>query len=183
MANLSVDLKLMAKAIDQRKHEISDEEIGNYLRGAIIAFYNKALPEVPQWSGHMAANLTIEIDGKEGPAADIRGPNYNYMAVVWSGEEPEIKEAEAPGNKASVIANQRNSWVDTAKLTPYSTATVYYKNEPSDSYYDDVEGYTTDLRKENTPSRALFYAGLYMGATVRYTKAYRAKLKTMKIGG
>jgi hypothetical protein len=183
MANLSIDLKLMARAIDQRKHEISDEEIGNYLRGAIIAFYNKALPEVPQWSGHMAANLTIEIDGKESPGVDLRPPGYNYMAVVWRGEEPEMKEAKAPGNKASVRANQRNSWVDNAKLTPYSTATVYYKNEPSDSYYDDVEGYTTDLRDENTPSRALYYAGLYMGATVRYTKAYRAKLKTMKIGG
>lgn len=173
MPVLGLNLSAIDRFITKNLNSISDEEVGGYIRGAVIAVYNQAIPNVPQYSGHMAANLTVNIDGVESPGADIR-----YTGYVHFGQD-QVYEA---GHPFGVTASRaRNNWVNSAALTIHSRGFLYYANEPDEGYYTAVEDGTADLRDVNLPSRALYDAGLYAKAAFRYTKQYRATLKWMRI--
>jgi len=154
---IRLDTHTIHQFIENRKREYSDERIGNYIKGAVISAYNFALEETPQWSGHMAANLTITVDGKAAPGINLKDD-------VWQKRFRDAGDQEVLPDKGSDNGTgpgrARNSWVNAAPFTITTMASLSYINEPSENYYAEVEA-GNNLRLLNRPGQALARAEAY----------------------
>lgn len=154
---VGINLGNIEAFIKDRLERYGDERIGKALKANIISAYNFALEETPQWSGHMAVNLTIEVDGHSTDGADIKPENWRTL----------LKDGGVSQRGNTIytgMGRDRNSWVDSYPFTIETQASIYYTNEPTDSYYEQVEG-GENLRDVNQPGHALARAEAYVRST------------------
>jgi hypothetical protein len=154
---VGINLGNIEAFIKDRLERYGDERIGKALKANIISAYNFALEETPQWSGHMAVNLTIEVDGQSKPGEDITTGDWRIPldegTVSYKGN-----------GEFTDLGRERNSWVDSYPFTIETQASLSYVNEPTESYYAKVEA-GENLRDVNQPGHVLARAEAYVRST------------------
>lgn len=147
--NISINTAAINRLIKQKTRMFSDEELGKIVRGIGIRAYRDVARETPQWSGHMAANVTITVDGKAAPGT------MEMLREFSKDDDPKRKGDE----EARGISDHRNSWINSHPFTKRSKISIGYSAEPLKSYYAQVEaGLSTSkegLRSVNRPGQAL----------------------------
>ncbi len=159
--SFSNNLNVIDRFVSGITKNISDEVIGNVLLDAATSVYKEAVKETPQWSGYMASNLTISVDGEDKPGSSALKAEYK-----GSKQKPIYKKGSST---AVEIANSRNMWVNTHEgANMNSVIELYYANPQP--YYAAVENYPQDfLREVNLPGKTIYRASKMLPSYGRLT--------------
>jgi hypothetical protein len=172
--SIGLDTLKMNKLINQKLASISEVRIGKRLRGFAIAAYQHAVERVPQYSGHMASNLRISINGAPVEyTEDMFNENFReaYGGLSYQA-----------GDKAAIDkANEKNQHVNSHYPSMYDTYTIKYAEGAQTAYFESVELATVNLRTPNMPSNAILLGEAYAVRTYGKNLSTKAELESLKI--
>lgn len=109
----------LAKFLGVQKKRISEEKIVEVLREAAIEIYHDVIENTPQYSGYLASNLRIGVDGNlPEPALDLYEAHEKWRS---------ISEPKSKGDDYAIgIAAAYNRGFNTAKMDIRSKVTIRY---------------------------------------------------------
>lgn len=109
----------LAKWMGVRKKRLNDPRIIEVLREAAIEMYHDIIEETPQYSGFLASNLRIGVNGDLPPAAlDLYEQHVNWR---------DIQEPKSKGDDYAIgIAASYNRGFNTASMKIEDKVTIRY---------------------------------------------------------
>lgn len=109
----------LAKFLDVQKRRISEEKIVDVLREAAVEIYHDVIEHTPQYSGYLASNLRIGVDGNlPEHALDLYEAHEKWRS---------LSEPKSKGDDYAIgIAASYNRGFNTVKMDIRSKVTIKY---------------------------------------------------------
>jgi len=115
MANIGFDHRGWIKHLGIAKEAISDKRVKGIIQDEVIKTYHLAIEETPQYSGYLASNLRIQVNGiGGGVATDLQEAHENWHEL--GKEYGGIKEK---GDEYAIgVASVYNRWFNDYDTNP-----------------------------------------------------------------
>lgn len=171
MINLNLDY--LNRFLATKREKLNPERLAARFRGVVIETYMSAVKEVPQFSGHMASNLRISVNGSA-----VTPSNEMFNPGPWQG----FRAYQKGSSEAIAIANSHNSWINSRQAALSDVYELKYADGAESEYFDSIESGSGKLRDVNRPSMAILRAGAriksqYSGAGAPWTRLTLEKNK------
>lgn len=151
MSNFHFNMPALLKQIGTAKDFIRDEKVKGILQDEIIKAYHSGIEETPQYSGYLASNLRIQVNGiGDGPAFDLLDDHEK-----WHELGKEFGGIKSKGDDYAIgIASTYNRWFNNfdkdSTFSISDTVTIKYLAP----YWRTAEA-GVKLRDVNKPGKAL----------------------------
>ena len=147
-----INMPALTKQLGIAKSKLSDKRIKGVIQDEVIKAYHAAIEETPQYSGYLASNLRIEVNGIHGGVAtELRDAHENWIQLGAEYGKIKSKGDEYAIGIASVYNRWFNNFENDATFSMGDTVTIKYVEAP---HWRTAEA-GVKLRDVNAPGKAL----------------------------